>query len=136
MKPENFFINSGLYQKFIFDSSDSKKLIEEIVNFSGTIDTYCVACKKKSIFQYTDRSTNFSFNNILEKEYFTKVFECSRNNKHKLIFFYRVTTYGFEKIGQYPSIASLENNNISRYKSVLKKDYKELNKAIGLFSLE
>ena len=133
MEAKDFFIKTGLYQLINFDNSTNQELIESIVSFSGTIDIFCPECDKISTYK-CDYEHFFNFETILKQEIYKIVFLCTRDYNHKLIIYYRVTPSGFEKIGQYPSIASLESNVIAKYKSILKKDYIEFSKAIGLYS--
>lgn len=134
MRAKDFFINASLYQRFLLEESENVRLLEDIVNFSGTIDLYCIECQKDSTYRSV---TNFHANTleqILRQTNYERNFTCTRNEVHRLIIYFRVTSEGFEKIGQYPSIASIENNTIKKYKKVLNSDYVEFSKAIGLFS--
>lgn len=71
---------------------------------------------------------------IESKEYFSRIFECSADNCHTLAFFFRVVGRTIEKVGQFPSLGDLQNEEISKYRKLLKDRYKELNKAIMLHS--
>lgn len=134
MKPEDFFINASLYQKFPLKNVENIFLLEKIVNFSGTIDLFCMDCQKDSTYRSVTEYSGFQVGNILKQTNYDRNFVCTRNEEHKLKFYFRVTIEGFEKIGQYPSIASIENNIIRKYKKILNSDYVEFSKAIGLFS--
>lgn len=134
MTVKDFFINAGLYQKIKLDSSENQRLLEDIVNFSGTIDLYCIDCGKESTFRSVTRYRDFSFDHILKQIEYKRSFVCTRNENHKFEIYFRVIPEHFEKIGQYPSIASIENNLILKYKKILNRDYIEFSKAIGLYS--
>jgi hypothetical protein len=55
------------------------------------------------------------------------------NNKHELMFNFRISGNIVQKIGQYPSLADLEQNVIKKYSKVLSKnDLRDLSKAVGL----
>jgi len=134
MRPEDFFINASLYQRFLFEKNENIRLSEDIVNFSGTIDLHCIDCQKDSTFRPVTKFQGLSIEQILRQTHYDRNFTCTRNEEHKLKIYFRVTSEGFEKIGQYPSIASIEDNIIKKYKKVLNSDYVEFSKAIGLYS--
>lgn len=59
-------------------------------------------------------------------------FRCTRDAQHELVFFSRVNDRQFSKVGQDPSIADLELPEVQKYRSVLKDQYTEFTKAVGL----
>ncbi|GAB2324428.1 hypothetical protein IRB23M11_20500 [Alkalibacterium sp. m-11] len=69
----------------------------------------------------------------LNKRY-TLTYFCTRDREHSLFFDLIITDDKLIKIGQYPSIASLLQPEINRYKSVLGEYYIEFSKAVGLYS--
>jgi hypothetical protein len=79
-----------------------------------------------------------SFNSTLnEIEFFTRSFYCPRapkNNSHDITFVFRVAEDRITKIGQFPSIATIENSHLQKYKKLNSEIYKELNTASGLNS--
>lgn len=66
---------------------------------------------------------------------FSREYKCSRNVNHKLYFTFSKTNNTIEKIGQLPSLATLNMYDVQKYSKVLDKKYfQELTKAIGLVS--
>lgn len=69
----------------------------------------------------------------LEDRTFEVTFACTRNDKHELIFFFRVHRGSIAKVGQAPSLADLHTAGTGKYRKVLGNErYREFTKAIGL----
>ena len=141
---QKFYINSALYSNFYF-GEDEYKDIFNILYTQESVDCYCPECKNHSVFtsinniprgqwgyvdeKYLIEQTNLDDLNIV------KEFACSRNSLHRLSFLIRVNNKRFVKIGQFPSLADIETNEIKKYRKVLGEDYySEFSKAIGLFA--
>jgi hypothetical protein len=148
--PYDFFIKVPLYTTFNIDESNSE-LIKEIENFSDTIDTYCIECKKHSTFHRVVPDTiealryvlpslssyNLTLNNKynrLSNRIFIIIFSCTRNENHRIEFYFKVYNEIMQKIGQFPSRADLTIPEMGKYKKILGKKYKEFIKALGLAS--
>ena len=60
---------------------------------------------------------------------------CSRNEGHTIVFIFQVENSILSKIGQFPSIASLKDYGLKKYRTILGDSvYKEFSKAVGLHS--
>lgn len=132
--PKVFFISIPLYEKFKFDQSNESQILE-IFNFSDTFDSYCPMCNTHSIFSrkapYSKHYMIDSYKNYLEM----RIFQCSRDNHHILKFIIESDDTYFQKIGQSPSLATLNMYDVRKYSKILEKKYfQELTKAIGLVS--
>lgn len=112
-------------------------------------DCYCVDCSKESIFTShgdaqvkkdekfiptisgggNSRRPQMAFGD------YTRTFSCSRIYSHKIVVLLRVTDTNVEKIGQFPSLASIALPHIERFQPILGDErIRELKKASGLFS--
>ena len=147
---EDLILKTGLYEVVSIDNKTNTKLLSFLINSDKThIDMYCVECKKHSTFLLTNKPsesrierTNWEKTDVPSYlyDYLMKIksymfnFNCARNPNHEHNFWFKFNTEGIFKIGQYPSLADIEKNNIEKYKKLLKKDYANLNKAIGLRS--
>lgn len=135
----------GLYDSVSFHEMDALK-IEEMLYTASDIqfDSYCTECKKDSTFKYhssrglvralhadpteaMDRLNTYSAPINL-------IFECQRDSSHLYSFMFRIFDNKITKVGQFPSIADLEMHSIDQYRKILKSDYREFSRAIGLFS--
>jgi hypothetical protein len=132
-------IQSQLYKEVDLSSHNEDEIIsllEKIKNPIDTVDAYCVECKSISTFrgQQIDIIESSVEDSFVIKKIFGTHFECSRNNNHKIFcFFYLNKNNNFIKIGQYPSLADLNQREIGHYREILGEDkYKEISKAIGL----
>jgi hypothetical protein len=126
------------------------KSVWEIEYFQGSIDAYCVECKKPSVFRsemlprgdYIGRrfpSALSSQPEYIDKQdaqsdrTFTIELSCTRMADHCIWFFFRVSGGSLIKVGQYPSLADLAASEIEKYRKILgSNDYRELHRAIGL----
>lgn len=78
----------------------------------------------------------------MQVRYFDKFIYCTHNHSHMFRFSFTLERIGvcpntsivLKKIGQYPSVADFAVPQISKYKSVLREQYREFTKAIGLFA--
>ena len=60
-------------------------------------------------------------------------FDCIRDNKQPLYFFFQVREGSIQKVGQSPSIADLHTGGVKKYRKILGDEkYREFTKAIGL----
>jgi len=101
-------------------------------------DSYCIYCKKESTFKKFPVSFGSPSSRTPKSEHiqgeFLLSFKCTREYSHNYYFCFRVQDDKIVKFGQYPSLADIESNKIEKYRSLLKQDYREFSKAIGLFS--
>lgn len=105
--------------------------------YSGKVDGYCPQCGKETTFSF--RSYYSVRKDILNKKILEDVgynkleMVCSRDSVHKIKYWYILEKLTVEKVGQYPSLADIANDEAATYRSVLTKDNSnELHKAIGL----
>lgn len=101
------------------------------------IDGHCPFCHKLSTFkvhgthipggiQWDNIETRYAFEDDLK-------LECARHKHHVIYFKLRISNLCIQKIGQYPSLADIANDESKIYRSVLTaEDSAELHKAIGL----
>jgi len=159
-KFNDLIITKGLYDPIKINLCDLDEmatfLMGKFVSLNN-VDHFCPQCKEKSTFKHIidnthDRSINVAyenyknelgfgrefnkqeaFNGFLNKSY-TFNYQCARDKNHPLILFIFVTETEIVKIGQFPSLADLAIEDKQKYKSVLKEQYNEYNRAIGLFA--
>ena len=81
----------------------------------------------------TSETLNQKFSKMLDKRYSIS-FRCTRDTDHTILYDLITTEKEIIKIGQFPSYASISVVNIEKYKSLLKDEFAEFSKAIGLFS--
>ncbi|MGN4562267.1 hypothetical protein ACTFP3_29125 [Bacillus cereus group sp. MYBK5-2] len=148
---ETLFLSTSLYEELDFPE-DYKVIFKKLFLSSDELqfDCFCIHCEKESTFKFNDKTlknpyyktpfeaqakseihlywNTFSFPIQLE-------FACQRNHLHKYsIMFISQGNDKLIKIGQYPSIASLELHSINKYRKILKSDYRDFSKAIRLYS--
>lgn len=130
--PREFYIEYPLYEEFTFpDGQDLESWTIEY--FGGTLDAFCPDCGAHSIFSHTPQQTHFAEDAWVRDHLFEVVLVCSRDRKHQLYFLFQVRGRTMQKIGQFPSLATLNLHDVKQYSSVLNSEsFREFNKAIGL----
>lgn len=133
-KDENAQIQNGVFQGI-----EGKELeIQNIVCFKGKVDGFCVECTKESTFQRIDNvpdtwDTRYYMANRKTVGF---TLTCARINEHRIEIIYKVLPeyQGIIKIGQFPTIAALMKGDVDKYRKVLRKQFSEYTRAIGLVS--
>jgi hypothetical protein len=142
---EDLFLKTPLYKDFQVDIFDDVK-VQDVKNFKGTIDAFCIECKKSSTFRGVDMNQREYeeyedyHRSSHESNVFCVSFACTRNESHNMYFYFMVhdsLTADHDtvtKIGQYPSLADLNSDEIKKYRRILGDKYKEFSKAVKLAS--
>lgn len=136
-----FHFEMPLYHKIDLAIDTVAQYVYKYVSYEGTIDAYCVWCKKESVFNNVKRihvwpaqyETEFSAwmkesNGINDVTY-----SCTRKSGHTYTVLYLKDDSLFTKIGQWPSAADLQIPQVQKYRKTLGDSrYKELTRGIGL----
>jgi hypothetical protein len=130
--PGEFYISYPLYEEVSFpEGKDFNGWI--IKYFGGTLDAYCPECGAHSIFSHQPRQVSHDKDSWVYDHLFEVTLVCSRDKKHHLYFLFQVRGRTMQKIGQFPSLATLNLYDVRQYAQVLEKDtFREFTKAIGL----
>jgi hypothetical protein len=126
-----FLFEAPLYAEYSLESDVAFKMfVSELV-----VDGYCVRCGRASTF---DRRTGGlkldQLEELLQRHpcWFFGL-NCTRDKSHEIIFALRLEAPLIQKIGQYPSLADIANDESRSYRKVLMPaDAAELHRAIGL----
>ncbi|MFJ6264404.1 hypothetical protein ACIQGW_05190 [Lysinibacillus xylanilyticus] len=146
---EDIYLKLSLYKPFKLNE-EYGEYIAKIFSYRDNLqfDCYCPECSKESTFVMDKNdyyikvaplaTRNDTIPYLLDRLHGfrfprTQTFRCQRNN--------HVFTYNFYfkddhliKTGQYPSMADIEIPGIQKYRNLLKRDYSDFSKAIGLHS--
>lgn len=135
--PEEFLIDLPLYELISFADEDLEEG-RKLRYFDETLDSYCPECNQHSIFSRywgNQRRIVYAADCWVNEGRFVIELQCSRNTKHMHFFLFNAEGQTIQKIGQLPSLASLNLYDVKKYSKVLEEKYfKELTKAIGLAS--
>jgi len=133
--PSDFFLDVPLYELFSFDEDDNDHVQQarDVKYFRGTLDSYCPWCEKHSIFENTNKDISYDNHKCTSNQLFSVKLVCSRHKEHELFYVIKIQDNTIQKIGQYPSLADLQLQELKKYSKVLGNDrYRELTKAVGL----
>lgn len=135
---EQFAFQTPLYSKVSFPDDMILK-ITLLGHASIRVDGHCSSCGKPSTFCFDSRDElNVELHHIrkhvVERQHVGSFkITCSRDSTHELRIWFIMLRDTVEKVGQYPSLADIANDEAATYRSVLNKvDASELHKAIGL----
>lgn len=149
----DLIVSTSLYKFLDFEpESTAYALAQRIYSYTGHVDCFCKDCGLDSVFRRVSLSEEYHNNmhdiqktrQCLEhtategtlrrwRATFTVSFFCGRNERHRLIFLFRVQDDQLTKIGQFPSLADLAISEMQEYRKALEQqDYFEFNRAIGL----
>jgi hypothetical protein len=130
--PTHFYLNIPLYETVkVEEGQELKGLLVEY--FNGSMDSYCPKCGSHSIFNRNSSQTSWDVKEWIKDHSFSVTFKCSRDRKHELYFLFQLESRILQKIGQYPSIASLNLFDVKKYSNALSKRlFQEFTRSIGL----
>lgn len=99
------------------------------------VDGHCPSCQRASTFSRTAGQIDMMRMSEITNWHPAVFFKlgCARDKKHEIFFLFRIDQSIIQKIGQYPSLADIANDESRTYRQVLSRnDGAELYKAIGL----
>ena len=99
------------------------------------VDGHCPFCGRESTFFV--QGAHFSPHDgkdIKTRRAFDEMsITCVRHDSHKVHYFFQIDTMRLQKIGQFPSLADISNDEVAQYrKGMTSEDAREFHKAIGL----
>jgi hypothetical protein len=130
--PVEFYLKHSLYESVTVAEGEERSawLVQY---FKGSIDSYCPECGAQSIFERNPNSISYDFDEWIKDHLFELEFRCTRDRSHQLYFLFQLKDRTLQKIGQFPSVATLNLYDVKKYSKALdKRYYHELTKAIGL----
>jgi hypothetical protein len=114
---------------------DGPRSVSDIFNSDVVVDGHCVECAKTSTFIRTGAEVSYS--DLLPLAGYAPcqgfVLTCTRVADHQIFFIFRIEDNIIQKIGQYPSLADIANDEARIYRQVVDaRDSAEIHRAIGL----
>ncbi|MFE3573934.1 hypothetical protein [Lysinibacillus sp. NPDC059133] len=140
---KDLFLRLSLYETISIETNS--EIVQNLLssNRNYYFDCYCIGCKKESTFRLfsnmfasgvsPDHGTNLEMLNRFELPNEIH-FSCQRDPQHKYSYHFKIQNSNITKVGQYPSMADIEIPGIQKYEKLLKRDYRDFSKAIGLHS--
>ncbi|MDO8432760.1 MAG: hypothetical protein Q7S58_10185 [Candidatus Binatus sp.] len=134
---EDFLFGAPLYAEYDFASvaTESGSMAFDMFVQPLVVDGYCPHCHKVATFSRTAGTIQIGDLEHAVKNAEAVGFEitCARDQNHTVLFILRIKKPLIQKIGQYPSLADIANDESRTYRQVLKsEDGAELHRAIGL----
>lgn len=136
---EQFLFQVPLYAVYSIPVDDDEQIIKALYGRTGGIlrvDGYCPYCHRDSTFSVIGQpiSGGAPWENIGKRfAYDEMAVKCVRSDNHKIRYYFRIEEMTVEKIGQYPSFATIAIDEVSPYRKEMEdSDASEFHKAIGL----
>lgn len=136
---EQFLFEIPLYAQYKAPDDENLKWLSDLYGKTRgivRIDGYCPYCHRESTFTVRgvgipsgDPWSNIKTRFAYDEMYIT----CVRSDSHNIHYYFRMKNMVVEKIGQYPSLASVAQDAVSPFrKHMNEQDGHEFHKAIGL----
>lgn len=134
--PKKFHLEMPLYVDFDLSEQEVAKRIFLLLGYSGTIDAYCTACERDSVFgayDYLQDNTSIPPWTVRHDGLIKHQLRCKRDQDHEYHAYYFKDAYRFAKVGQFPSVADFQIPQSKKYRTILTPDsYREFTKGVGL----
>ena len=139
---EEFLFGAPLYKtyKLSNDLEIVKTIYGRIIQYGRVVkvrvDGHCPFCGKESTFfvRGAEVEATFSIDDIKKRYSHDEMsITCVRNDYHVVRYYFRIESMTLQKIGQFPSLADISNDEVAQYrKGMTSEDAREFHKAIGL----
>src|SRR3989344_4330069 len=128
---KSFHLQMPLHHPYDLAIGMIKEKVYNLMTFEGTVDAYCIWCRKESVFRAhsTTRWVFEQWQNQIEGELQKFGWSCAHNNNHyyRSYYFLPEGSSEFQKIGQLPSVADFLIPQADKYRKILGDEkYKEL----------
>ena len=130
--PVEFYLKHSLYESATV-AEGQERSAWLVQYFEGSIDAYCPECGAHSIFERNPDYIIYDLEEWIKDHLFALEFRCTRDRSHQLYFLFQLKGRILQKIGQFPSVATLNLYDVKKYSKALdNRYYHELTRAIGL----
>lgn len=133
---EQLLFSEPLYS--LFRLNDDLAVVKALCHDGYKFDAHCPFCKRQTTWTLSDSFTLASMDTFWrapkERIGFSRMaVSCARDKDHKVTFWVHFSRMRIQKVGQYPSLATISNDEARDYKAILTRtDAAEFHKAIGL----
>jgi hypothetical protein len=128
---EKFLFGESLYAEC--DISPSVAADMFVTSSPLIVDGHCWYCQRSATFLRISEPVEYVDSLLPNCDDLRFELACVRNGKHRIVFFFRFHQGRIQKIGQYPSLADIVNDESRSYRQMLEPaDASDLHRAIGL----
>ncbi|HTN61821.1 MAG TPA: hypothetical protein VL147_09725 [Devosia sp.] len=132
---EQFYFETPLYARLRspFDPGETPAVVRTIYGHEGKLDGFCPYCQRQVTFTCRRHVGTDTIRDMDRIDFDEGTLICDRNRVHTLHFHWLFSKGIFEKVGQFPSSATITNAELSQYRQLMGKvDSEEFYKAVGL----
>lgn len=134
---DEFFFGAPPYTQY--GLPDDLKIVEQLYGRASDrdrIDGHCPFCNRMTTFVIHGQQipSGDPWNSIRTRWAFEECrISCVRDKHHMIRYWFLIKRMTIEKVGQYPSLATISNDEVAQYRKGMDKiDAQEFHKAIGL----
>jgi hypothetical protein len=133
---EEFLFGAPLYKEYKLP--EDKEILQCLYGRADDprVDGHCPNCNRASTFTVHGQSipSGDPWNRISARHAFDAMsIRCTRNTDHRVLYHFLINKMIVQKVGQFPSLADIANDEIVQYRKVMSRaDAQEFHKAIGL----
>ncbi|MGR9377116.1 hypothetical protein [Rhizobium leguminosarum] len=129
------FFEAPLYKRFDVDEDLLSELFGRVKE--ARFDGHCPNCRRQTTWHISRNSITNSTSSLSTLAAATSHgatnITCGRDDSHEIRFYLYYSKMMVEKVGQYPSLATIANDEARQYRSFMsEEDGQEFHKAIGL----
>lgn len=134
---QEFLFEAPLYEKYSVSAEMLDLFYEDHFTEDQPVDGHCPSCHKTSTFKVDRIRLSATRQHIPIKDRVspneTLGITCARSPVHHIQYHFRKEGLTIEKIGQYPSLADIANDEVAKFRKTMSpSDAHEFHKAIGL----
>ena len=133
---EEFLFGAPLYKSYSLP--DDLNIVRQIFGHMHdlTVDGHCPFCRRETTFVVRGAHVpgGQAWDHIKTRCAFHEMsIICVRDGDHKIRYHFQIDRMKLQKIGQFPSLADISNDEVAQYrKGMTGEDAREFHKAIGL----
>jgi hypothetical protein len=147
---QEFCTEAPLYKKYDISECAPEDLFRSELR-QETIDAYCLECGQPSVFRRETTSQGTPRPGLRRigtptdpvvkapkdsgDRDFSLTFTCSRDSNHRMRFYFHAQNLKISKVGQYPSLADLQLQDLTKYRKILSPQaHREFSRAVRLYA--
>ncbi len=132
---EQFLFELPLYAMYHLGSDDQGLVAELYSQGKTTVDGHCVQCGREATFDVYGQHLSLESLHKLKSRFALDMMSisCTRVENHKVHYWFLIRNMVVQKIGQFPSLADIANDEVRVYRKLMPADMaSEFHKAVGL----
>ena len=119
-----------------YSLGEGRALVEQFYRRAPKVDGHCMYCGRDATFEVHGPPVpgGDPWNQLRSRHAFDELsIKCVRNEQHRIRYWFYINKMVVVKVGQYPSLADIANDEVKIYRKLLSPEMaSEFHKAVGL----